>query len=106
MKQLKTNKVYMQYFCKNQKCGRIFLAEDLYGRMIPETFRYCDECEKIGFPEIREDKKNKKMTRVTTFKKSILRGNNILNFERKNSLGIKLSNEQFNGSESIKNHEK
>ena len=60
---------YMQYFCKNPNCGRIFIAEDFYGRMTPETFRYCDECESNGFPVIRADKKNKNMVRPTTFKK-------------------------------------
>lgn len=59
----------MQYLCKNTGCGRIFIEKDLYGRMTPETFRYCLECETFGFPVIREDKKNKKMIRTTSFKK-------------------------------------
>lgn len=54
-------KIYMQYFCKT--CGKIFIAEDLYRRITPETFRSCPECEAKGAPVIREDIKNKKMIR-------------------------------------------
>jgi len=58
---------YMQFICKNQNCGRIFIAEDLYERKTPEKYRYCDECEAKGFPIIRQDKKNKKMVRKTSY---------------------------------------
>ena len=57
----------MQHICKNPECNRIFLAEDLYKRTTPETFRYCTDCEKKGFPKIRFDRKNKKMVRETAF---------------------------------------
>lgn len=61
----------MQYFCKNPQCNRIFLAEDLYGRITPETFRYCEKCEGKGFTKIRSDKKNAKKIRTTTFKSKL-----------------------------------
>lgn len=54
---------YMQFICKNQDCGRMFIAEDLYERKTPEKYRYCAECEANGFPVIRQDEKNKKMVR-------------------------------------------
>lgn len=60
---------YMPYACKNPKCGARFLAEDLYGRMSEQKFRYCPKCEAAGFPVIREDVKNKNKTRPTSFKK-------------------------------------
>lgn len=42
--------IYMQYTCKNKKCQRAFIDEDLRGRMTPETWKYCPECvEKHGF---------------------------------------------------------
>lgn len=52
---------FMQYICKT--CGKMFLAEDLYRRMTPETFRSCPECEAEGAPVIREDAKNQNMIR-------------------------------------------
>lgn len=57
-------KIFMQYFCKNPNCNNIFIAEDLYGRKTPETFRYCPECEANGFPVIREDVKNQNKVRT------------------------------------------
>lgn len=51
---------YMQYVCKNPDCERMFLEKDLYRRITPETFRYCEECEKKGFPKIRFDVKKGK----------------------------------------------
>lgn len=58
---------FMQYFCKNPECNNIFIAEDLYKRKTPETFRYCPKCEAKGFPKIRSDKANKNMVRPSTF---------------------------------------
>jgi hypothetical protein len=29
--------IYMQYICKNTKCGRIFLAKDVRGAIAPQT---------------------------------------------------------------------
>lgn len=58
----------MQYICKNPNCQAIFIDKDLYGRITPETYKYCPKCEEAGFPKIKEDKKDKNKIRVSTFK--------------------------------------
>jgi hypothetical protein len=55
MQEQENSTIYMQYFCKARKCDNIFIAEDLYGRSTPETWRYCPNCEKKGKPKIRKD---------------------------------------------------
>lgn len=59
----------MQYICKNPECDCMFIAEDLYGRKTPETFRYCPECEKKGFTQIRRDNLNNKKVGRILFRK-------------------------------------
>lgn len=58
---------YIQYICKNPKCDSIFLAEDLYNRSTPEHWRYCPECEAIGFEVIRENLKNTNHKNLTKY---------------------------------------
>ncbi len=65
------DKVFMQYICKT--CGKMFLAEDLYRRRTPETFRSCEECESNGALVIREDINQRRIENDNTTHNKICR---------------------------------
>lgn len=69
-----SHRVYMQFLCKNPKCGRIFLDEDLTGSMIPQKWKYCTSCvEEYKF--INPDKPIKKQ--ISENQATILRENSF-----------------------------
>lgn len=42
-------KIYVTHTCKNLKCQRAFVDEDLIGGLRVPTWKYCPECTNLGF---------------------------------------------------------